>query len=67
MKNDFRDRESENCFSDFSGKIEFYGYAFWVYSYCIQDLETVRVKGGFCTSPLTWSLRQPKHLQLKRN
>ena len=36
MKNDFRDRESENCFSDFSGKIEFYGYAFWVYSYCIQ-------------------------------
>lgn len=29
MKNDFRDRESENCFSDFSGKIEFCGYAFW--------------------------------------
>lgn len=52
MKNDFRDRESENCFSDFSGKIEFDGHAFCVYSYCIQDLETVRVKGGFCTSPL---------------
>lgn len=48
MKNDFRDRESENCFSDFSDKIEFCGYAFWVY----LDLETVRVKGGFCTSPL---------------
>ena len=52
MKNDFRDRESENCFSDFSGKIECCGHAFCVYSYCIQDLETVRVKGGFCISPL---------------